>query len=83
MKRLVGLLFVSAVMVFMLAPVTAHVNKTLVNHQPVWADGQGPIPPFPDSQRWADGQGPIPPFPDSRRWADGQGPIPPFPDIAA
>jgi hypothetical protein len=77
MKRLGGALFLSALLVLMLAPVSAHVNNSLVNNHAVWADGQGPIPPFPGGL-WADGQGPIPPFPGGL-WADGQGPIPPFP----
>ena len=80
MKRLVGALFLAALIVLMLAPVPVHVNKSLVNNYTTLADGQGPIPPFPNGQLWTDGQGPIPPFPNGQLWADGQGPIPPFPN---
>jgi hypothetical protein len=82
MKRLAGAFFLSALIVLMLAPVTAHVNKTLVNNHSFWADGGGPIPPFPHLTMWADGGGPIPPFPHLAVWADGGGPIPPFPHLA-
>jgi hypothetical protein len=68
MKRLFGALFLSALILLMLAPVSNHVNKSLVNGQRLWADGGGPIPPFPNPPLWADGGGPIPPFPNPPLW---------------
>lgn len=64
MKRLAGAFLLAVLVVLMLASMFVHVNKSLVNNHPTWADGQGPIPPFPNGRLWADGQGPIPPFPN-------------------
>ncbi len=80
MKRITALLFVFALLLMIVAPVTFGVNTRVVNNSSrlsVWADGGGPVPPFP-SGLVADGGGPVPPFP-SGLVADGGGPVPPFP----
>lgn len=64
MKRITALLFVFALLLMIVAPVTLGVNTRVVNNSSVWADGSGPVPPFP-SGLLADGSGPVPPFPPS------------------
>ena len=69
MKRITALLFVFALLLVIVAPVTFGVNTRIVNNSSgssVWADGGGPVPPFP-SGLLADGGGPVPPFPPSLR----------------
>ena len=93
MKRTIALLFVLALLLVIVAPASFSVNTQSVNtvlHSSVWADGGGPVPPFPDITAptinlLADG-GPVPPWPDitastPNLLADGSGPVPPWPDI--
>jgi len=82
MKRLVGLLFASALLALIVIPV-ARVGNSLPIKTDVRADGSGPAPPFPPPLviLLADGCGPAPPFPPPLciLQADGSGPAPPFP----
>ncbi len=82
MKRLVALLFASALLALIVIPVSRLVNSLPVNTN-VRADGSGPAPPFPPPPviLLADGSGPAPPFPPPPciLQADGSGPAPPFP----
>jgi len=82
MKRLVGLLFASALLALIVIPVTRVVNSFPATTD-VRADGSGPAPPFPPPPviLLADGSGPAPPFPPPLciLQADGSGPAPPFP----
>ena len=79
MKRLMTALFLCALVLLMLTPVTIGVNKTSANSDCVRADGVLPPPPFPPPKLWADGVLPPPPFPPPKLWADGVLPPPPFP----
>ncbi len=82
MKRLVALLFASALLALIVIPV-ARVGNSLPVTTDVRADGSGPAPPFPPPLviLLADGSGPAPPFPPPPciLQADGSGPAPPFP----
>lgn len=82
MKRLVGLLFASALLALIVIPVARVVNS-LPLATDIRADGSGPAPPFPPPPviLLADGSGPAPPFPPPLciLQADGSGPAPPFP----
>jgi len=52
MKRITALLFVFALLLVIVAPVTFGVNTRVVNNSSgssVWANGSGPVPPFPPS----------------------------------
>jgi len=95
MKRTVALLFVVALLLAIVVPMSFSVNTQSVNtwsHPVVLADGGTPVPPFPDmtastTQLLADGGTPVPPFPDmpastTQLLADGGTPVPPFPDMA-
>ena len=73
MKRTVALLFVLALLLAIVIPMSFSVNTQSANvwlsHPAIWADGSGPVPPFPDITAsmptlLADGSGPVPPFPD-------------------
>ncbi|MHB8412876.1 MAG: hypothetical protein ACYDDI_13150 [Candidatus Acidiferrales bacterium] len=68
MKRTVALLFVFALLLAIVVPMSFSVNTQSVNiwsHPAIWADGGTPVPPFPkgSSLIWADGGTPVPPFP--------------------
>ena len=95
MKRTTALLFVLALLLAIVVPISFCVNTQSVNvwsHPAIWADGGTPAPPFPDMTTsmpnlLADGGTPAPPFPDmtnstTNLWADGGTPAPPFPDLA-
>ena len=86
MKKIVGALTVSVVVLLMVSPVSTHVNKSIVNTPSIrLADGSMPPPPFPPRQLPllnADGSMPPPPFPPPQPpqlRADGSMPPPPFP----
>jgi hypothetical protein len=99
MKKIGSSLVVLALATLMLAPVSAHVNKRLVNKSSLVADGNWPPVPFPPTAAQpnhtappvADGNWPPVPFPPAAVQpnhtttlvADGNWPPVPFPPAGA
>ena len=74
MKKIAFGLFVSALAVLMLTPISTGVNQTLVNNPPSLADGSLPPPPLPPGLNGLRG--------DVSFLADGSLPPPPLPPLA-